>query len=96
MGVWYEGKMMRRGLHTVFVVLLTLFSCVFFAENASYGSVFSLIYSGVYQWMKGGGTNMHHSFPKFMGGNPSQTLTKMAEKVHVNLHKDMMIFLKNN
>ncbi len=39
--------------------------------------------------------NLHHAFPKFLGGDPKQKLTELAESLHKKLHKDMNDFLKN-
>jgi hypothetical protein len=41
-----------------------------------------------------GKTHEHHSDPKFLGGNPKQKLTKLDEKEHRQLHKDMNSFLR--
>ena len=38
--------------------------------------------------------NLHHSDPKFMGGDPKQALTEMPESVHKKLHKVMNDFLR--
>jgi hypothetical protein len=38
-------------------------------------------------------TNLHHSFPKFLGGLKNQKLTKMAVDAHKSLHKEMNVFL---
>ena len=40
-------------------------------------------------------TNLHHSFPMFMGGASSQKLTPMSASEHVSLHKDLTSFLKS-
>ena len=37
----------------------------------------------------------HHSFPKFLGGNPKQPLTKLPDTTHRQLHRDMNKFLRN-
>ena len=41
-------------------------------------------------------TEEHHSFPVFLGGNESQELVPMERSRHVNLHKDLRVFLRNN
>src|SRR5688572_20495955 len=39
-------------------------------------------------------TNLHHSWPKFLGGDVKQKLTKMAATAHRELHKKMNEYLK--
>jgi RHS repeat-associated protein len=41
-------------------------------------------------------TQLHHSDPKFMGGDPDQSLTPMDTKDHQQLHQDLNDFLKDN
>jgi hypothetical protein len=38
-------------------------------------------------------TNLHHSWPKFLGGNPGQALTEMSEASHKLLHKMLNRYL---
>ncbi|MBL7875142.1 MAG: hypothetical protein JNL53_05730, partial [Cyclobacteriaceae bacterium] len=40
-------------------------------------------------------TQLHHSYPKFLGGPPAQNLTKMTVSQHKMLHKDLNSFLRN-
>ena len=40
-------------------------------------------------------TELHHSFPKFLGGAANQRLTKMTFEQHRALHKDLNAFLRN-
>jgi hypothetical protein len=35
----------------------------------------------------------HHSWPKFLGGNPRQKVTDMTEETHIQLHRDLNNFL---
>ncbi len=37
----------------------------------------------------------HHSDPKFLGGDPKQPLTRVPERTHQKLHRDMNDFLRN-
>lgn len=37
----------------------------------------------------------HHSFPKFLGGNPVQKLVKMTKSQHIEFHQDLLKFLKS-
>lgn len=39
-------------------------------------------------------TERHHSFPKFLGGDRDQHLTRMSQSRHKQLHKDMYEYLK--
>lgn len=39
-------------------------------------------------------TVSHHSDPKFLGGAPNQTLTRLFEETHKNLHRDLNNFLR--
>lgn len=39
-------------------------------------------------------TNLHHSYPKFLGGLKNQKLTKMAADAHKALHKELNAFLR--
>jgi RHS repeat-associated protein len=39
--------------------------------------------------------DMHHSDPKFMGGDPNQPLNNLARPKHQKLHKDLNDFLRN-
>jgi hypothetical protein len=41
-----------------------------------------------------GKTHRHHSDPKFMGGDPKQPLTDMADEEHIQLHNDLNEFLE--
>jgi len=38
-------------------------------------------------------TVRHHADPKFLGGAPNQSLTRLAEATHKNLHRDLNDFL---
>jgi RHS repeat-associated protein len=40
------------------------------------------------------GVHLHHSFPKFLGGDPKQPLTALDAATHRRLHKDMNDFLR--
>ncbi|WP_346748067.1 RHS repeat domain-containing protein [Prevotella jejuni] len=40
-------------------------------------------------------THGHHSDPKFMGGDPKQVLTNMESTDHIDLHRDMNVFLES-
>ena len=40
-------------------------------------------------------THGHHSDPKFMGGDPKQALTNMESTDHIDLHRDMNVFLES-
>lgn len=37
---------------------------------------------------------MHHSDPKFMGGDPNQELTPLKQSLHRELHQDLNDYLK--
>jgi hypothetical protein len=39
-------------------------------------------------------TQLHHSFPKFLGGLKNQKLTKMSADLHKALHKELNAFLR--
>jgi hypothetical protein len=40
-------------------------------------------------------TNLHHSDPMFLGGEPKQALTELTQAGHQALHSDMNTFLRN-
>ena len=40
-------------------------------------------------------THGHHSDPKFIGGDPKQVLTNMESTDHIDLHRDMNVFLES-
>jgi hypothetical protein len=42
-----------------------------------------------------GVTHQHHSYPKYLGGDPNQPLTKMPADQHKQLHKDMNDYMYN-
>jgi RHS repeat-associated protein len=42
-----------------------------------------------------GVTHQHHSYPKYLGGDPNQTLTKMPADQHKQMHKDMNDYMYN-
>jgi hypothetical protein len=38
--------------------------------------------------------NLHHSDPKFLGGDPKQILTPLDRSTHIALHNDLNAFLR--
>lgn len=45
-------------------------------------------------FLSGEKLQLHHSDPKFMGGDPKQTLTPLSKSLHNDLHRDLNDFLK--
>ena len=100
--LYNEARSMTRGAFNGFFTGYMMYSGYELGAGLYYGasylagratSWFSGLFSGI---VKTGVTHGHHSYPMFLGGAKNQLLTNMKQSQHIQLHKDLLNFLKQN